>query len=198
MPNVQSLYLATNSFYFTRQDDKVPARHLSQLVNIVRRCVLVLPQLSKFTLEMPKETAVLRIIGNRPVEYLEIPIRPINDALGFMHQWIDCDRRPQINVAVVWDAGRSGMLTWTDHQYWKSVPLANMGLFFNTASPSTRSVVRWTKRLSFVGLNPRMLPARGPEQDSRYKILSLLYGHNLAGDSVHDRLPFENSKAKSE
>lgn len=42
----------------------------------------------------------------------------------------------------------------------------------------------WTKRLSFVGLTPRILPARDLLQNGRYRALGLLRGQEIEAATV--------------
>ncbi|PVH84797.1 hypothetical protein DL98DRAFT_584337 [Cadophora sp. DSE1049] len=120
MSHVRSLYVSTKSPGLSTHRDCLPSTsNLSQLADIIRKCVLVLQCLPSLTLEIPRDVARIRRIAAKPVQCLEIPIQPISKALVMMHRWMTCERKFVQKVGVVWDADRYGTLARTDRKYWK-------------------------------------------------------------------------------
>jgi hypothetical protein len=130
-----------------------------QLMMLVRKAIIKLPLLRKLTLEVPVILCNWQIQDDG--EYtadLEYLLKNVNRITGVLHQWVEAQN--PFHVAVFWDTGNNGTLTWTTGRHWRSIKW-RIAIGFNAKlylPHMLHMMYYWEEsRVHFLGLNPRRL-----------------------------------------
>ncbi|KUJ21196.1 uncharacterized protein LY89DRAFT_429508 [Mollisia scopiformis] len=147
--HIRSLYMATDVINH-------PGTSTMQVLGALVRAVIVhLPALGVLTVEIPHkecsfETATCELVP-LPLPY---PTFAIDYAAGVIHKWDvrPAEREAWANIAITWDAGPYQNLTWTDCDYWRSIPWKRICLLFTILTVSHKVDFWKTPRYHNIGL----------------------------------------------
>lgn len=114
---IRSLYMATDLLEPSSQKMRL-------LAPLVRNILVQFTALHQLTIEIPLAESKLET-----TPFINT-LRAITTALRLDYKWTVCSPGSQHNVAIFWDAGRHGVLTWMDCDFWKSIPWGNIGILF--------------------------------------------------------------------
>lgn len=130
------------------------------LVSLARSVIIRLASLTKLTLEINRDLCHWEINSNgKRVHSLIYPLKDINRAVGVFHQW--AKTRNHHRIAVLWEAGNNGVLTWSDNEYWRSIKwrIALSWARFVCRQLASYHMILFDEAacLHFLGLNPRRI-----------------------------------------
>ena len=118
------------------------------LRNLVKQTIVQLPRLQILTLVVPRPRADERHgSDSRMKERIKWLTTSTDHLIGIEHS--------QSRRKFTWDAGKRRTLTWTDKEYWRSIPWKSVGHSYTNLTLFHNLCFFAPLNLHFMGLNPR-------------------------------------------